>query len=124
MKAWVDQHLHFGNAVTSRAEGIHAVIKGYLQSSVLNLIEAWSAIKAALENQLAELQANQARQQQRNSIRLSSPLFHPVRGWVSYQALEKVYQQKERLNQLPIPPYTGRFTRTLGLPYAHRLQQL
>lgn len=28
--AWVDQHLHFGNAVTSRVEGTHSVIKDYL----------------------------------------------------------------------------------------------
>lgn len=90
VKAWVDQDPHFGNTVTSRAEGTHALVKDYLQTSVLDLFETWRSIKAALDNQLIELQANQAKQQHRNPIWLSSPLFHSVRGWVSHQALQRL----------------------------------
>ena len=63
MKAWVDQHAHFGNTATSRVEGIHALMKSHLKKSTLDLFKAWRAIKHALLNQLSELRSNQARQQ-------------------------------------------------------------
>jgi hypothetical protein len=56
VKAWVDKHLHFGNVVTSRVEGIHALIKAYLKSSKFDLFDAWYNIKHAITNQLRELQ--------------------------------------------------------------------
>ncbi|KAJ6439222.1 MFS general substrate transporter [Purpureocillium lavendulum] len=40
VKAWVDQHTHFGNSVTSRVEGIHALLKGHLKSSQQDLFTA------------------------------------------------------------------------------------
>ena len=73
VKAWVDQHLHFRSVVTSRVEGIHALLKSYLKKSTLDLFEAWRAMKQALLNQLAELRYNQAKQQMRIPIELSGP---------------------------------------------------
>ncbi|KAM5528746.1 hypothetical protein FOXYSP1_19227 [Fusarium oxysporum f. sp. phaseoli] len=55
VKAWVNQHPHFGNVVTSRVEGIHGLLKNHLKTSTLDLFEAWRAMKNALLNQLAEL---------------------------------------------------------------------
>jgi hypothetical protein len=40
VKAWVDQHPHFGNVVTSRVEGIHGLLKSHLKKSTLDLFEA------------------------------------------------------------------------------------
>lgn len=57
VKAWVDQHMHFGNAVTSRVEGIHALLKSYLKTSKFDLFDVWRAIKHAVENQLSEIQS-------------------------------------------------------------------
>jgi len=62
VKAWVDQHTHFENATTSRGEGIHHLLKMYMDSSQLDLFQSWRSIKRALLNQLEELRANQARQ--------------------------------------------------------------
>ncbi|KAJ6437525.1 hypothetical protein O9K51_10085 [Purpureocillium lavendulum] len=76
IKAWVDQHPHFGNVVTSRVEGIHALLKSHLKKSTLDLFEAWRAMKQALLNQLAELQYNQAKQQIRIPIELSGLLYN------------------------------------------------
>ncbi|SPO02542.1 uncharacterized protein DNG_05215 [Cephalotrichum gorgonifer] len=75
VKAWVDQHLHFGNVVTSRVEGIHGLLKSHLKRSTLDLFEAWRAMKQALLNQLAELRYNQAKQQTRIPIELSGSLY-------------------------------------------------
>ncbi|XP_044717339.1 MULE transposase domain-containing protein [Hirsutella rhossiliensis] len=97
VKAWVDQHAHFGNTVTSRVEGIHALLKAHLKKSTLNLFEAWRAMKHALLNQLSDLRSNQARQQIRVPIELSGPLYASVRGWVSHEALRKVEEQRKML---------------------------
>ena len=127
IKAWVNQHPHFGNVVTSRAEGIHGLLKDYLRVSTLDLFEAWRQIKYALLNQLAELKANQAKQQIRLPIELSGPLYSIVRGWVSYEALRMVEEQRQLLTKTD-PPYlpicTGSFSRSQGLPCSHTLRGL
>lgn len=124
VKVWVDRHLHFGNVVTSRGEGIHEMIKIYLNTSQLDLFEAWRSIKLAVLNQLSELQANQAKQQIRTPIELSGILYSNIRGWVSHEALRKVEEQRKRLSKDELPACTGVFTATLGLPCAHVLEPL
>lgn len=124
VKAWVDKYLHFENVVTSRGEGIHQLIKTYLDTSQLDLFEAWRAIKLAILNQVAELRDNQAKQQIRTPIELSGSLYSIVRGWVSHEALRKVEAQRKRLQQDSLPACTGVFSATLGLPCAHTIQPL
>lgn len=127
VNAWVDQHPHFGNVVTSRVEGIHGLLKSHLKRSTLDLFEAWRAIKQALLNQLAELKSNQAKQQIRAPIELSGPLYARVRGWVSHEALRKVEGQRKLLtkrNPFSPPLCTGSFSRSQGLPCAHKLESL
>lgn len=124
VKAWVDQHPHFGNVVTSRVEGIHALLKSHLKKSTLDLFEAWRAMKQALLNQLAELQYNQAKQQIRIPIELSGLLYSAVRGWISHEALRKVEEQRKRISAGDLPRCTGAFTRSQGLPCAHTVRDL
>jgi hypothetical protein len=127
VKAWVDQHAHFDNVVTSRVEGIHGLLKGYLKRSTLDLFEAWRAMKHALLNQLAELKSNQAKQQIRIPIELSGSLYSAVRGWVSHEALRKVEEQRKLLLKTdppPSPTCTGSFSKSLGLPCVHVLKNL
>jgi hypothetical protein len=123
VKAWVDQHSHFGNTATSRVEGIHALLKSYLQKSTLDLFEAWRAMKQALANQLSELKSNQARQQMRTPIELSGQLYSIVRGWVSHEALRKVEEQRKLIekNPLPSPICSRAFRKSQGLPCVHEL---
>ena len=80
MAAWVDQQTHFGNTATSRVEGIHALLKSYLRRSTFDLFEAWKAIRLALNNQLSELQSNQAKQQIRTPLELDKALYRAVQG--------------------------------------------
>ena len=127
VKAWVDQHYHFGNTATSRVEGIHALLKSHLQKSTLDLFEAWRAMKQALMNQLSELKSNQARQQMRTPIELSGPLYGVVRGWVSHEALRKVEEQRRLMDNKDPPPSpicTKMFNKSYGLPCVHDLIDL
>ncbi|KAI8720121.1 MULE domain-containing protein [Fusarium sp. LHS14.1] len=45
VKAWVNRYLHLEQHVTSRAEGIHRLIKSHLKHNQINLFAAWRAIK-------------------------------------------------------------------------------
>ena len=124
VKAWVDQHPHFGNMVTSRVEGIHGLLKSHLKTSILDLFEAWRAMKHALLNQLAELWYNQVKKQTRIPIELSGSLYSIICGWISHEALRKVEEQRKRLLKGDLPNCTGSFTRSQGLPCAHILRGL
>jgi predicted DNA binding CopG/RHH family protein len=127
VKAWVNQHLHFGTTVTSWVKSIHWLVKTHLRSSTLDLFDVWQAIKHTLLNQLTELRSNQAKQQIRVPIELSGSLYQAVRGWVSYEALRKVEEQRKLLSKtdpLPSLTYTGSFSRSHRLPYLHTLKDL
>ncbi|KAL9560692.1 hypothetical protein ACKAV7_015183 [Fusarium commune] len=112
VKAWVNQHLHFNQYVTSRCEGIHQLIKSYLKTSQLNLFDAWRHIKLVITNQVAELESNQARQQASFPLKLSGLLYGNIRGWISHEALRLVDDQRARL-LYQLPACTGTFNRTL-----------
>lgn len=127
MKAWINQHPHFDNVVTSRVEGMHWLLRSHLKVSRLDLFEAWRLIKLALLNQLAESRSNQAKQKIRTPIELSGVLYGAVRGWVSHEVLRKVEQQRRLLfgeGSPPSPTYTSSFTRSQGLPCVHKLEIL
>ena len=127
VRAWVDKSTHFGNTATSRVEGIHALLKSYIKRSTFDLFETWKAIKLALVNQLSELKSNQAKQQIRIPLELSGSLYGAVRGWISYEALRKVEEQRKILSKRDESQSlacTGTFSQVYGLPCFHVLDGL
>ena len=84
-------------------------------------------LQLALLNQLSELQSNQAKQQLRIPLELSSTLYGAVRGWVSHETLRKVEEQRKLLtkkDQSSFLTCTGVFSRVYGLPCLHILDIL
>ncbi|EXM14128.1 hypothetical protein FOTG_17456 [Fusarium oxysporum f. sp. vasinfectum 25433] len=76
---------------------------------------------------MLKLKSNQAKQKIRTPIELSSTLYGAVRGWVSHEALRKVEQQRKLLlheGSAPLSTCTGSFSRSQGLPCAHKLKGL
>ncbi|KAJ6436880.1 reverse transcriptase [Purpureocillium lavendulum] len=116
VKAWVDQHPHFGNVVTSRVEGIHALLKSHLKKSTLDLFEAWRAMKQALLNQLAELQYNQAKQQIRIPIELSGLLYSAAIYQRYVSAREDWYKAQPRGSLKTNQQYR----KAMGLPQRYK----
>ncbi|RKK79392.1 hypothetical protein BFJ68_g17808 [Fusarium oxysporum] len=127
VKAFVNQYLHLNQFVTSRVEGIHALLKTHLKSSKADLFEAFQIVKLVITNQLATLRATQALQQStrpawRSQI-LSGTLYSQVRGWISHKALIMVDLQRERIGE-SLPQCTESFWKTTGVPCAHALMPL
>ncbi|KAM4060893.1 MULE transposase [Hirsutella rhossiliensis] len=75
VKAWVNKHLHFGNIATSRAEGIHSLIKSHIKTSTFDLFDVWQAMKHAITNQLKELNYIRVSQQLRTPLDVSGVMF-------------------------------------------------
>ncbi|RKK07652.1 hypothetical protein BFJ66_g17655 [Fusarium oxysporum f. sp. cepae] len=127
VKAFVNEHLHLNQFVTSRVEGIHALLKSHLKSSKVDLFEAFQIIKLVIGNQLTTLRSTQAIEQStRPTWRaqlLSGSLYSQVRGWVSHAALIMVDKQRERIGE-SLPECTKSFAKTTGLPCAHSLVPL
>ncbi len=57
VSAWTEMHTHFGNRVSSRAGGAHALLKRYLQVSTGDLCVVKNKICLAIENQFHEIKA-------------------------------------------------------------------
>ena len=101
------------------------MVKSYLKTSTFDLSEAWKAIKHLVINQLKDVQRLQASQQIRIPIDISGVIFEAVRGWVSHQALRKVYEQYQLLLKPSFKAICSQsFTSSYGLPCAHTLKEL
>ena len=57
VRAWVDQHLYFGNRATSRVEGAHSMLKSYLQVSTGDLRVVYDKISLLLISRFNEFEA-------------------------------------------------------------------
>jgi hypothetical protein len=86
--AWTDQHLHLGNTATSRAEGIHAVIKADIESKNIDLIYAWDIINRVVRRQLQAIYHEQKRQRINTKGHYQGRIFDQVRNFISFKALE------------------------------------
>ncbi|KAF5708438.1 hypothetical protein FMUND_10602 [Fusarium mundagurra] len=127
VKAFVSEHLHLNQFVTSRVEGIHSLLKSHMKSSKVDLFEAFQIIKLVLMNQLTSLKSAQALEQATRptwrTYILSGALYSQVRGWISHKALIAVDMQRERIGE-SLPQCTGSFRKTMGMPCAHDLMVL
>lgn len=90
------------------------------------MFTAWKAIHLAVSNQISELESNQLKQQNRTPLELSKALYEPVFGWVSFEALRKVEEQRILLTSQreASRPCTGVFSNVYGLPCSHKLDNL
>jgi hypothetical protein len=82
VKAWTNQHLHFGIRVTSRAKGAHAYIKRYLggKKTKGDLYSSWLLIKAAVINQVVAVSTRTTMQQDRTPLNIDRRLYQGCFG--------------------------------------------
>ncbi|KAI9922238.1 hypothetical protein PsorP6_001571 [Peronosclerospora sorghi] len=129
--AWTDQHLHLGNAATSRVEGAHSRLKRYVKKSNSDLLTVFDSMHRAFEQQHRQLQSKQCNQQIRRVMDLNHPIYSNVQLKISRYALfqsnlqyRKVLAASSLQDPSPLADCTGAFTRTMGIPCAHATAEI
>lgn len=91
---WTDRYLHFGSTVTSRVEGAHFILKQYLESPAIDLLELHLRYEKLIENYShKELKVLMCSEQLRSYPSYSGTEFNQLRKKVSIYALEKILKQ-------------------------------
>lgn len=126
--AWTQQYLHLGNSATSRVEGSHAFLKKHIGASTGDMLIVFERISQALQAQHTTLQHDFARDQiERPGVSLH-PFYTNIATRTSRYSIrlisEQVTKAKRATKIAPLPPCTNTFTRTMGLPCAHRIATL
>lgn len=119
--------LHFGNATTSRAEGIHATIKKEIPHRFLHLRDIINFMKLYLLQHNAGLKHKIAQDRDRIRNLHRQDLFAELHHTISSFAVEKVREHMKLYNltmNTALPPCTKVFTATMGLPCSHYIQTL
>jgi MULE transposase domain len=125
--AWIDRHLHLGNAATSRVEGAHAALKKWISNSTTNLRGLLQNLEHHVKQQVEGIAAALENERTKTPQRLCERMFGKVFRKIPRFALEKVKEQRDKLMHAsihaPLPPCTNSFRPSLGLPCAHELQR-
>ncbi|KAK9736070.1 hypothetical protein RND81_04G247900 [Saponaria officinalis] len=113
VSAWINTHPHFGNRASSRAEGAHAKLKGYLHVSTGDFAQVVSKICLAIDNEFQEI----------NTMLENERIRVPHRCRISqFKFLLNCQYEMAKFGTLK-PNCSGHFTATMGLPCAHLMNQ-
>ncbi|XP_074277536.1 uncharacterized protein LOC141601165 [Silene latifolia] len=122
--AWIDTYPHFGNRVSSRAEGAHAKLKGYLQVSTGDFAQVASKICLAIENEFQEINTTLESERIRIPHRCRILQFKFLYSCVSRFALGLLYKQYKMVKSGTFKAEcSGHFAATMGLPCAHMMNR-
>lgn len=115
---WTNRIRHFGCTSTSRAEGMHAQVKKYIQNSRADILGVCTALKLAVENQLNQISIIIEQQKVVNNHRFGL-IFSEVKNKISTHALDLVLQQTKM--DRPLRDCTNSFNQIYGIPCGHAL---
>ncbi|KAF7120003.1 hypothetical protein RHSIM_Rhsim13G0144200 [Rhododendron simsii] len=120
--AWTENCAHFGNRVSSRAEGAHGKLKKYLQVSIGDLYQVKNKICLAIENEFKEITTQLSSERIPIPHNCNNYFFKELITKVSSFALRKLVDQYEMLKHGTMKSTcTGHFMASMGLPCAHKM---
>ncbi|KAG5541196.1 hypothetical protein RHGRI_021152 [Rhododendron griersonianum] len=120
--AWTENCAHFGNRVSSRAEGAHGKLKKYLQVLTCDLYQVKNKICLAIENEFKEITTQLSSERIRIPHNCNNYFFKELITKVSSFALRKLVDQYEMLKHGTMKSTcTGHFMASMGLPCAHKM---
>lgn len=126
--AWTQQYLHLGNSATSRVEGSHAFLKKHIGASSGDMLIVFERISQVLQAQHATLEHDFKRDQIERPVVSLHQLYANIVTRTSRYSIrlisEQVTKAKRATDLAPLPPCTNTFTRTMGIPCAHRISGL
>lgn len=122
---WTNRITHFNKRVTSTAEGEHANIKRVLESTLGNLPEVVKVIRKKIEDQLRKVHFQHTYDKNgKIKATLNIGMFRYLRHEISEYALDLMASHAVGITVLLVlPQCTDVFTKTLGLPCKHKIQQ-
>jgi hypothetical protein len=116
--------MHFGNAATSRAEGVHAFLKKHIAGRAGDMISIFSGISHAISTQIDHIRSDTCADDIHTLLFSTKPIYRLIKLYISRYALiliDKQHKQATRATaEAPLSVCTGAFTRVNGLPCAHR----
>lgn len=128
IRAWIGQYLHLSNWATSQVEGSHAILKKYIGASTGDILFVFERINNVLEAQHYTLSFDLAEDQIKTLNFCSHFLYSNITKRTSRYSLRIISEQasiaKRATPQAPLSNCTNIFTRTMGLPCAHRIASL
>ncbi|KAI0993973.1 hypothetical protein K3495_g14210 [Podosphaera aphanis] len=122
--AYTNNYFHFGDLTSSRAEGMHHMIKSYIQVSTCELRDAHARICQAIQAQVANHSALLSQERMRVFHKHRIALFTHVVRHVSTFALNKVLEQYNLIQEPSDRACAQVLKNTMGLPCQHRIQYL
>ena len=124
VEAWVKNVLHLGNTSTSRVEGVHGVLKKWIESASADLVTNWNGIESLIDTQLHRINASfEVSLFKFPKTLLKLEWCKLLRESVSLFSIEKIKEEIVRIDMVKSNVgLCGCYIRnTLGLPCAHEL---
>ncbi len=122
---WTNGIRHFNKRVTSTSEGGYANVKRALESTLGDLPEVVRVIREKIEDQLCKIRLQHSSDKNGNiRASLNICIFCYLKHEISEYALGLIATHAKGVNTTTVlPEYTGVFTKTLGLPCKHKIQE-
>lgn len=127
VSCWVDQHLHYRNYTTNRAESEHALLKTHLNGQVRphRLVECVGHIVIGQHTAITE---SFEKSMIKRGKQYNSPYFIKLHGVVSHKALDILLEEIQRVKDNDILEDSSRcgckLLKSCGLPCACQLALL
>lgn len=117
---FINKHLHFGNTVTSRIEGLHSYIKRFVNTSTSSLSAVVKQIYQALTIQIHErfIEAAQHSYKQLTGLPLC---VQSLNGRISHYALKTIHSF--HMARPPSSTCSGSYSSHMGMPCIHKVHE-
>ena len=127
-RAWTNSLMHFDNTATSRSEGQNHGLKDQLGSSTGDLRKIVQNSDELCDRQRGNYQILIGEAKQRTPHNFRKSLYRDLTAFVTPFALREIDDHYKRLldaqdKNTTLPPCTGVFKRTMGLPCAHVIEE-
>ena len=121
--AWTDQFFNCGTTTTSRLEGAHSVLKGWIGKPTKDLTRVWESIQLAISDQLNQIGVKRDQQSQGTPAGLSGVVFHQIMNKISHYGLYRFAEQYKLIRQQVNTTCTKTFQSSMGFPCWHIVKE-
>ncbi|KAI9921260.1 hypothetical protein PsorP6_000471 [Peronosclerospora sorghi] len=127
-RTWTNQVTRFGNINSSRAEGQHSIMKGYLKVSTKDLQDVIIRLSQAFENSIKSIQTKNSAERIKVNHSYKGSFYQNVVRRTSIYALYKVSRQLELAQKwisegIVDTTCTRAMRRSMRLPCAHQIYE-